>query len=398
MITVEEASKAILATLLQPATEHVGLHDAVGRVLVGQVLADRDLPPFDRVAMDGIAIKHAEWASGVREYSILATQYAGTPAFEGNAPHSCIEIMTGAVLPGQFDTVVRYEDVHIDSVSNKAHIKVESITKGQNIQPKGKEGKQGQPLLMPNALIAPAEVAILASVGQHSVAVKKLPKVAIIATGDELVGTETTPLPHQIRMSNTYALGAALQRWKVPYSIFHLSDDKHQLGGKLEGILSAHDVVLMSGGVSAGKADHVPEVLADLGVTRHFHRIAQKPGKPFWYGSQGADKFVFAFPGNPVSTFLCYHRYFEPWLMDSLGLPRKQHFAMLASDFSFAPPLTYFLQVQLYQEGASVMAQPVAGTGSGDFANLTKATAFLELPAEKAHFQKGEVFPCWRFG
>ena len=161
-------------------------------------------------------------------------------------------------------------------------------------------------------------------------------------------------------------------------------------------LLDACDVILMSGAVSKGKFDFIPEVLDGLGVEKHFHKVEQRPGKPFWFGTKD-NTAVFAFPGNPVSTFVCAKRFFEPWLKKSYQQQPEQHHAYLKEDVYFKPSLTYFLQVQLNNENGKMVAQPVKGNGSGDLANLTIANSFMELPCDQTEFKAGEVYPVWMF-
>ena len=147
-----------------------------------------------------------------------------------------------------------------------------------------------------------------------------------------------------------------------------------------------------------GKFDYVPRVLYDLQVVKLFHKVKQRPGKPFWFGTHAGGALVFAFPGNPVATFMCLHRYFMPWFAASQGITAQHIFAVLADDVRFTPELQYFLQVNLrVSPSGNLLAMPLAGNGSGDFANLTAANAFLELPAGRDFFEKGEVFRVWPF-
>jgi molybdopterin molybdotransferase len=176
-------------------------------------------------------------------------------------------------------------------------------------------------------------------------------------------------------------------------SLHHVADEEKVIEESLEKILSASDAMILSGGVSKGKFDFIPKVLDKLGVKKFFHRVNQRPGKPFWFGMSGDRKAVFAFPGNPVSTFMCFYKYFKPWLFHSLGVKTDEQSAVLASDFSFQPQLTYFLQVKIKMENGKLIAYPKAGGGSGDFANLNDVDGFLELPAEQSEFIAGEVFP-----
>jgi molybdopterin molybdotransferase len=166
----------------------------------------------------------------------------------------------------------------------------------------------------------------------------------------------------------------------------------------LKEIADKYDVLILSGGVSKGKFDFVPTVMASIGFRKLFHQVSQRPGKPFWFGKSDSGKIAFALPGNPVSTFMCFYRYVKPWILKSLGAAPAESSAILATDFSFHQPLTYFLQVQVKNEQGTLVAYPHPGGGSGDFANLKNVSGFLELPLEKNVFKAGEVFPyiCFR--
>jgi molybdopterin molybdotransferase len=155
----------------------------------------------------------------------------------------------------------------------------------------------------------------------------------------------------------------------------------------------------MTGGISMGKFDYIPKALDEMHVKTIFHKVSQRPGKPFWFGKHNKGVLVFAFPGNPVATFMCLHRYFLPWLHSSLGLPaRPAVYAILSRDFTFTPALQYFLQVKLnFSDKGFIEAAPVEGNGSGDFANLADTEAFIELPLQRSDFKKGEAFRIWPF-
>jgi molybdopterin molybdotransferase len=174
-----------------------------------------------------------------------------------------------------------------------------------------------------------------------------------------------------------------------------LSDDADLIKQRIKKCLEDYDVLILSGGVSMGKFDHVPGVLKELSVKLMFYKVQQRPGKPFWFGYYGS-KLIFAFPGNPVSAFLCMHRYFLPWLKNSIGVSSQNFYAVLDEDIEFKPSLTYFLQVKLrMNEEGKLLAQPVKGNGSADFSSLAEADAFMELPSEKDFFRKGEVYKLW---
>jgi molybdopterin molybdotransferase len=391
MISVQQASAIILSHLYKPSFETVHIQQAVGKVLAETITADRDLPPFHRVTMDGIAIRFETWKQGKRKFLIESIQAAGEPQKKLIDAENAIEVMTGAMLPAGTDTVIRYEDLAMESPY--VTIVNDQIELSQSVHRQGQDAKKDQVLLSPGIVLSPAEIALLASVGKTEVQVYGHPKTAIVASGDELVEIQQAPLPHQIRRSNTYAIEAAMHAMGWKGEQFHLPDEKVVLKNALEEMISEFDVIILSGGVSQGKFDFIPAVMEEIGVKKVFHQVSQRPGKPFWFGVSASGKVVFALPGNPVSTFMCFYRYIKPWLLKSTGIEVKTNLAILAKDFSFPPKLTYFLQVGVQNEDGKMMAYPDAGGGSGDFANLKKIDGFLELPMERSEFKAGEAFP-----
>lgn len=393
MIPVEEAEKIIQSKVKNFGVENIPFEDASGRVLAEDITTDRDLPPFNRATMDGIAINFNAFENGIKSFKILATQAAGDIPVDINNSHECIEIMTGAALPQSTDTVIRYEDIIIE---NKiATITTSSLTKGQSIHYKGKDKKKNEVVVSANQLITPALIGMAASVGNKELAVNKLPRVIIISSGDELVEVNETPSPYQVRRSNNYLVKAVLQKYGIQADMLHVPDDLEKSKKLMAICLEEYDAIIVSGGISMGKFDYIHRALDALSVNKLFHKVQQKPGKPFWFGSYKNEVLVFAFPGNPVSTFMCLHRYFLPWLEASIGLASTKVEAILSEDFSFTPALQYFLQVQLKNENGKIFAIPFEGNGSGDFANLLNTQAFMELPAEQNNFTKGEVFRIW---
>ena len=302
--------------------------------------------------------------------------------------------MTGAVLPNNANTVIRYEDVTIEN--GVATINIDEINEDQNVHHKGKDGKVGDVLISENMKISAAEIGVLATVGKSFVKVAKQPKVMIISTGDELVGVDEIPLDHQIRRSNVFTLVSLLERLHIPSGTAHITDDKPILKSKIKNYLQEYDVLLFSGAVSKGKFDFLPEVFDELGVEKLFHKVAQRPGKPFWFGQTENCK-LFAFPGNPISTFVNCLAYFYPWYFKSVNLKVEQETAILAENVSFKPDLVYFLQVKLSAKNGNLIATPIQGNGSGDLASLVHADAFIQLPNDKNEFKSGEVYPLIRY-
>jgi molybdopterin molybdotransferase len=393
MISVQEATSIILSNLFPTKRKEVGLKDSLGKILAEPVLSDRDLPPYHRATMDGVALKFEAHQQGATEFIIEAVQAAGEPQKKLSVDSHSIEIMTGAIVPEGTDTIVPYENLKIEK--GRATL-TSSIEKGLNIHLQGSDAKKNQVLLPLDSLISPAEVALLAAAGKTSVAVYDFPRAAIISTGNELIEIDQVPLPHQIRKSNSYALQAALSAMGGDAELFHLADDEEELKRELTKILNEFDLVILSGGVSKGKFDFVPKTLESLGIKKKFHQISQRPGKPLWFG-RSETKFVFALPGNPVSTFMCFHRYVKPWLQKSMGAKVSVQKTILASDYSFKAPLTYFLQVKITNEEGKLMAYPITGGGSGDFVNLKEVDGFLELPLDKNEFKAGEAFDYFGF-
>jgi molybdopterin molybdotransferase len=409
MISAQEALITVLNSAQDFGIEEIPFLKSVGSILKEEIFADRDFPPFNRVSMDGIVIDFAAFANGQRAFKIEGIQAAGSEQITLLDSENCIEVMTGAVLPNNANTVIRYEDVAIDN--GIATITIDIISKGQNIHTKGKDGKSGALLIQKNTIISAAEIGVLATVGKSVVKVARQPKVMIVSTGDELVGVAEMPLAHQIRRSNVFTLVSLLERLNIPSETAHITDDKPILKAKIAAYLKAYDVLLFSGAVSKGKYDFLPEVFEELGVEKRFHKVAQRPGKPFWFGyaaalsmmhqggSENRDKktIVFGFPGNPISTFVNCLAYFYPWYYKSVGLEVKEETAILAKDVSFKPNLTYFLQVKLTSEKGQLMAYPIVGNGSGDLASLVKADAFIQLPSDEIEFKKGEVYPIIKY-
>ena len=405
MITVEQATAIILENALPLATEHVPLMQSLGRILREDIAADRDFPPFDRVTMDGIAIAFSAFERGQRTFFMENIQAAGAPQCRLMDAENCIEVMTGAMLPDGTDAVIRYEDLEIND--GKATILIENVVFRQNIHQKAIDRRLGDVILRGSKRVSAAEIGTMATVGKTHVLVSKLPRMAIVSTGDELVEVGEMPLPYQIRRSNVFAVAALLRDFGTA-DLFHYRDDESVITEGVREILADYDVVILSGAVSEGKYDFVPKVLSDLQVEKLFHKVSQRPGKPFWFGRRG-DTVIFALPGNPVSAFTCAVRYVVPFLLKQqqpLGGQLSQNLGLLESfglsarltrDVIFKPDLTYFLPVKVQYTEGSVLATPSEGHGSGDLANLNDADGFMELPRGRVVFGENEAFSLFLY-
>ncbi|WP_405398109.1 molybdopterin molybdotransferase MoeA [Maribacter sp. Asnod2-G09] len=391
MITFKEAYQKVLAHPLDLGTENVSLLNSLNRILAEDIYADRDFPPFDRATKDGIAIQYSTLVNNGHLFTIEGEAAAGVVQQVLADTGNCLEVMTGAVVPEHCDTVVMYEHITIDGGMVTIN---EKVTKGQNIHYQGSDEKVGALLLSKGNKISPAEIGVMATVGKAMVKVMGNPKICTIATGNELVAVNETPEPHQIRKSNMLTIESALLNSKIEASSLHLLDDKKEIERELEKALTENDVLLLSGGVSKGKFDFIPEVMESLGVEKVFHRVLQRPGKPFWFGIHPELKTViFSFPGNPVSTFANYHLYFLPWLQTSWGISRDKSYIKLSAVIKITQPLTRFIQVSTEVKEGMFWATPVVENGSGDLTSLAKADGFICLEPRTEEYEVGEVVP-----
>ncbi len=397
MISVQQAEELIQSTVKNYGEESVAINEASGRILAENIYCDRDFPAFNRVSMDGIAIRYSGFEKGLRSFNIKGIQAAGDTPIELSSNDDCVEIMTGAALPESADTVIRYEDLIIDN--GKATLLINALKKGKAIHNRGQDKKKGALAATQGIVIDPSVISVAATVGKTTLLVKKLPRICVIATGDELVPISETPNPYQVRRSNGHTIQEILKKYGVKSDVAHLPDDQSFIEQQLHNYLQQYDVILLSGGVSMGKYDHVPAALAKLDVQQLFHKVQQRPGKPLWFGKHATGALVFAFPGNPVSAFLCMYRYFMPWLEACLQIKDKHTLhAVLSEDVTFTPNLQYFMQVKAtISDQGKLVATPLHGNGSGDLANLIETNGFLELPSERDHFMTGEIFPVWMF-
>ncbi len=399
MLSTLEASKAIAKSMTDFEAEGVALADASGRILRQSVVAERDQPPFDRVTMDGIAVDYATLAEGKRRFTIQGTQQAGDPAQTLEDNGNCIEIMTGAVMSIDADCIIPVERIDVDD--GTAEVEADYQAKqNQFVHPQGSDHGKGTEVLQAGCVISPMDIAIIASCGLKTVNVSKQPVISIISTGNELVAPGGPIEDHQVRLSNGPALVAMLQNQGFGLCEHeHLTDEPELLEKKLAAHLGRSNVLILSGGVSMGKADYVPRVLATLGVRLIFHKISQRPGLPMWFGIGPENQAVFALPGNPVSTLVCCRQYVLPALLLASGRdPRVAEIAVLAEDVTFKPDLTCFLPVRLLADaGGKLMAQPVPTNTSGDFASLSGTDGYVELDKETNAFPKGAPVPLHRW-
>jgi molybdopterin molybdotransferase len=394
MLTPAQAEELIGRHLQCRPIESLPLAQCAGAVLRENIYAERDAPPFDRVAMDGIAVDSSGLSGGERKLRIQATQAAGDPPLVLGSRTACIEVMTGAVLPNGCDSVIAVEELTVKDGHAELAPGV-AVEPGQNVHRRGSDSRQGALLVSAGVRLRAPEIAIAAAAGMPRIRVSSQPMLVAISTGNELIEPGEPVLPHQIRRSNAYAIVTELRAQGFQrVADDHITDDLAELKRRLKFHLETHDVLVLSGGVSMGKFDLVPQALDELGVRPVFHKVAQRPGKPFWFGVASSGAAVFALPGNPVSTLLCLRRYVVPALFASLGqapVAQPEKIALGAA-VTVTPALTYFMPVRVeLDDWGRPWAVPQPTNGSGDFTALAGSDGFVELPPGPNTYTKGFI-------
>lgn len=387
-ITVGDAVARVLARAPMARVVECPLEKATGRVLRAPLRADRPLPPFDRMMMDGYAVRLVDAVPG-RRLRVCGEAAAGEPQKvlpEGDA--LVLEAMTGAPLPAGADLVIPYEEVEAREagiVEVKAGFEAGA---GLYVHRIGSDYAAGSVLLEEGTVLGPVEAGIAASCGYASVPISQSPRIALLGTGDELVPVRSQPEPHQIRRSNVAAMENALALAGFACGVQgHLNDEPGAGREALIRVLAEADVVVICGAVSRGVRDWVPAALDALGE-KQFHGVAQRPGKPMGFWVMPGGCVVFALPGNPVSALVGLHRYVLPWLRKRQGLPEQPARRVLAAPVENRLKLTWFVPVSMGSDGR---VQPCPVNNSGDYARLANTDGFIELGAEQHYTEGTEV-------
>ncbi|MEP7367485.1 MAG: gephyrin-like molybdotransferase Glp [Acidobacteriota bacterium] len=367
-----------------PKTEMVGLIDAAGRVLMEEVRADRNLPPVARSVRDGFAVRSANLPGTLH---VIGEVRAGGTFIGAVGPGQAVEIMTGAPVPNGADQIVMVE--HVTRDADRITTTREGKP-GEFINPAGAECKAGDVIVPTGTRMDFVHVAALAMVGATQARVFRRPKVAILSTGDEVIPVEQQPTDSQVRNSNAWSLAAQVKRaGGDPILLPAVADDEAATRHAIEEGLK-RDLLLLSGGVSAGKYDYVEPALAALGAEFYFDRVLIQPGQPLVFG-RARDKFFFGLPGNPASTmatFELYGRAALDLLAGATDAPLPLLSARLAHDFRHKPGLTRFLPARLHPDGLTVELLPWAG--SSDIAAMARANAYLIAAAARDFYAAGE--------
>ncbi len=394
MLTVEEALKLVAANAEPLRARSVAVGEAVRLVLAEEIRSEINSPPYDKSLMDGYAVRSSDRQA---ERRILEEVAAGdVPRFAVTAG-AATRIMTGAPLPDGADAIVQIERT---SLVDESTVRLEQVDAkaGQSVLPLGASLRVGDVVLRAGAEIRPIEIGVLAELGRGDVKVIPRPRVAILPTGNELVSANETPGPGQIRNSNGPLLSAAVARaGGAPIELEIARDDRDMLRLLVEQGLHA-DVLVLSGGVSAGKFDLVPAVLAELGVEEVFHKISLRPGKPLWFGVKRDSErrvLVFGLPGNPVSSLVCFELFVRPAIAalagrGFVGLPTVR--AALAHDFDHKGGRAAYLPSSLNRNAAADSTVTILPwQGSADLATLARATCLVRLPVEPVRLAAGAM-------
>jgi len=397
MLSVSEAQTVVLnhARSLPPGRSSVSV-ELLGQVLAENVASDLDMPPFDKSLMDGFAVRSADLPQGKATLSIIEEVTAGQTPQRALQTMQATRIMTGAPIPVGADAVVMIERTRL-TADGRVEVEDKPPRPGQNIMTRGREMRRGETVLESGCVLRPQEFGILASVGKTSVAVIPRPTVAILTTGNEVVDASRQPGPGQIRNGNGPMLHAQVARaGGIPRSLGIAPDVAPKLRSMIEEGLQSN-ILVLSGGVSAGKLDLVPGVLEELGVQAHFHKVALKPGKPILFGTWGTGTLVFGLPGNPVSALVGFELFVRPAIRRLAGHEKVGPFFVEAT---LEEPFTYKTDRPTYYPAAldaeSRRVRPVPWFGSPDLRALSRANAFLVIAAGEHQLPAGHVVSVMR--
>jgi molybdopterin molybdotransferase len=379
--------ETVLAARKLPDVEEVDLPGAMGRVLAEGIAADRDSPAVARSVRDGFAVRAIDLPGLLQ---VIGEVRAGQRFTGELGPGQAVEIMTGAPVPPGADAVVMVEHTSREP-EHEGMVRIDrSAEPHQFINQQGCEARAQETVLHPGKRLDYSDIAMLAAFGRSSVKVYRPPEVAIVATGDEIVEVHEAPQEFQIRNSNAYSLAAQVTRAGGLPRILPLARDTVEHTTQVVSQGMSMDLLLLSGGVSAGKYDVVEEVLANFGAKFYFDRVLIQPGQPLVFGA-ASGKFFFGLPGNPSSTMVTFEvfaRAAVELLSGQEQIALHMPYARLTREFHHRMGLTRFLPARLSADGASVT--PVEWHGSSDVPALTRANAFLVADPDRAEYPAGE--------
>jgi len=392
MISADQALQIVLENVAPLGVERIPIVEAASRVLAEDISSPRDIPGFDNSAMDGYAVRAADLARASEaspvKLTVIETVGAGKMPTRRISAGEAVRTMTGAPIAEGADAIVPVE------WTRGGGTVVEFLAapeKGASIRPRGEDLRLGEPVISAGKTLKPADLGMLASVNRAMVEVIRRPRVAIVATGDELVDVDERAAAAQVVNSSSYSLAGAIREAGAEAVILKIArDDAREIRNRLAEAMT-FDVVLSTGGVSVGHFDHVTGALDELGMRELFHGVAQKPGRPVKFGALGY-RPIFGLPGNPVSTLVCFYLYARPAIlkmsgMRRVGLPRVR--ARCAVDIKVSKDLTEFVRVTLAQGADGWLATPTGSQGSGILSSLSRADGLLIGPSTETLLKAG---------
>ncbi|MDG2012511.1 MAG: molybdopterin molybdotransferase MoeA [Pirellulaceae bacterium] len=396
MIEIQQALDLIESQCVTMQADCLGLTQLPGHVLADSIESDVDSPPFDKSMMDGFALQAADVLAGNPRLQVLAQVQAGAQ-FSGQVNSGqAVQIMTGAPVPQGADTVVMVEQTsHTeDQVEIQATVKA-----GQNILCRGTAMRAGQTIMSAGDYVRAEDVGLLAEAGAASAKIIPRPGLAVIATGDELVPVESSPTGSQIRNSNGPMIACLAKPYCKSVRDLGVGPDRAETLAEVVTAGLESDILVLSGGVSAGVADLVPAVLQQVGVKQIFHKVKIKPGKPVWFGvyESGEKKrtLVFGLPGNPVSSMVCFRVFVLPALLRMAGRDGNSAYASgkLSTEFKQRPGRTTYWPSRVTQSETGCLLEPLDWKGSADLRTLAQANCYAVFTGERAQFEPGETLP-----
>ncbi len=398
MHSISEALDLIKACAKSFGVEDVSIHDAHNRVLAENVYADRDYPPFNRSAMDGYAVLSSDFKDKkIHELKLIERLHAGHVAKEKVISDTCIKIMTGAPVPEGADAVIRVEDT-IEK-NGLVGFKVDYVWSLQNIASQAEDAIKGDLIIKKDVVLDATTLPVLAVVGKSTVKVHKLPEIVVASTGNEIVAVEDKIKPHQIRDSNSYSLKSFFRQYCISsITSIKVADDKVKLKESLKNFLKA-DILILSGGVSKGDADYVPEVLTSLGVVEVFHRVKIKPGNPLWFGRTPSGGVVFGLPGNPVAVQIACKVFIEPYLRGCFNMEVIQPmFLPLFLEKMKKTKFDEYFPCKIINKNRTTGVVPTRMNGSGDIAATLGSDGIAIHPADTDKLSENSVveFYLWK--
>ncbi|MCP4294898.1 MAG: molybdopterin molybdotransferase MoeA [Proteobacteria bacterium] len=392
MLTVLEAQQKILTGIVPLGTEKISTPLARSRTLSQNVIADRPLPPFNRVAMDGYAVQSTDFNSPKTQLQVIGQIQAGVPTDLKLEAGEAIHVMTGAPLPEGADAVVKIEQTEM--AGNMVTLHEKEMEHGLNIAAVGEDAAKGKRLLSRGQVLTSAGLAVCASVGLDFVSVFKQPVIKVISTGTELISPGQEPLPHQIRDCNSISVRSLSNQLGIDAEFLGICDDNPDtLSSVIKSGLES-DILILSGGVSMGEFDLVPGILAKLGVREIFHKARLKPGKPIWYGTTDKGTSVFGLPGNPVSVQVNYKLFVEPAVGKLSGVenynPQFLHLP-IEGEIVKQNQLEQYFPAKLGAVAGQTIVLPTPISGSGDFSNLANSTGLIRCPIDCPKLESGSI-------